>query len=91
MTSAWQLKRTEPYTLRGLLKKKCIRCDRPAYFQWQICSDGNNFRPLCEECDIALNKLVLKWMRHPHYAQLAQQYADEKRQLVFDFNSQRSK
>ena len=30
--------------------------------QWQICADGNIYRPICKECDIALNALVLEFM-----------------------------
>ena len=29
------------------------------------CSDGNIYRPLCKECDIELNGVVLWWMGFP--------------------------
>lgn len=53
-----------PYTDRGIRRLKCIRCKiRPAVHQWQVCADGNVYRPICIPCDIALNRLVLRWMR----------------------------
>ena len=54
--------RRKPYTQIGILRKRCFRCDKPARFQWQICSDGNQWRPICAGCDVALNRLVLRWM-----------------------------
>ena len=43
---------------------KCGRasCNNRAKFQWTICGDNNCFRPICEQCDIELNEMVLKWM-----------------------------
>jgi hypothetical protein len=75
----WSARRPEPYTEIGIRRLKCIRCGAPARFQWQICSDGNNYRPLCADCDIALNQLVLDWMRHPKAAALGTRYALAKR------------
>ena len=63
--SAWDVKRREPYTVIGIARLKCIRCGAKAVHQWQVCSDGNNWRPLCLDCDVELNLLVLQWMRHP--------------------------
>lgn len=73
--SAWDVKRKDPYTARGVLRLKCIRCGAPAIHQWQICSDGNNYRGLCLDCDIDLNQLVLEWMRHPRAPELIAAYA----------------
>jgi hypothetical protein len=61
----WATARRKPFTERGILRKACIRCGQPARFQWQICSDGNNWRPLCGPCDVALNAVVLAFMGHP--------------------------
>lgn len=61
----WDIERPEPYTAAGLRRKKCIRCGKPATTQWQICSDGNNYRPLCFRCDIKLNRLVLDFAMDP--------------------------
>lgn len=54
--------RTKPYTERGIRRLQCFRCGSPAVHQWQICADGNIYRPICKECDIALNALVLEFM-----------------------------
>lgn len=74
----WVKKRRKPYTASGVRRLPCIRCGAPAVFQWQICSDGNNYRPLCAACDVALNRMVLRWMRHPNAKKLADSYAAEK-------------
>lgn len=55
--------RKKPYTAIGIRRLKCFRCRKPAEHQWQICADGNQYRPL--SCDVALNALVLRWMRDP--------------------------
>jgi len=61
-TQDWQKHgRKKPYTEIGIERLPCFRCGHPAYHQWQICADNNLYRPLCLECDIALNKLVLEW------------------------------
>lgn len=70
----WTIKRKKPFTEAGILRKKCIRCDGKAFFQWQICSDDNNWRPLCKKCDIALQKVVLKFMKHPECDRLVEEY-----------------
>ncbi len=75
---SWQTKRKEPYTAIGINRMKCIRCGDKAVFQWQICSDGNNYRPLCGPCDVALNKLVLEWMGHHDKKRLLAKYKAEK-------------
>jgi len=54
--------RTKPYTEIGIKRMKCFRCGCKASFQWQICSDDRQYRPICLKCDIELNEMVLKWM-----------------------------
>lgn len=54
--------RREPYTVVGIARLPCFRCGQPASQQWNACSDGNLWRPLCVPCDLALNELVLRWM-----------------------------
>lgn len=76
---SWSTKRKEPYTAEGIKRLGCIRCAKPAMFQWQICSDGNNYRPLCLDCDIALNRLVLEFMEHPRAKALGDRYERDKR------------
>ena len=66
--------RTKPYTAIGIKRKKCIRCGKQAATQWQICSDGNQYRPICIECDIALNKTVLEFFKFPNADKLIKDY-----------------
>lgn len=74
----WAIKRKKPYTEKGIAAKNCIRCGEQAIYQWQICADGNNYRPICVLCDIALNRMVLKFMKHPHANQLSDEYKELK-------------
>ncbi len=55
--------RRKPYTDRGISRVPCQRCGAPSVHQWQVCADNNTYRGLCQRCDIALNKMVLRWMR----------------------------
>jgi len=71
---SWHTKRPEPYTAAGIARMKCIRCRGPAVGQWAICADGNNHRPLCLRCDLALNRLVLEWFGHPETDRLMLAY-----------------
>lgn len=73
---SWSTRRPEPYTAAGISRLRCIRCGGQAVHQWQICSDGNNWRPLCLACDVALNELVLRWFGHPRAAELLAVYAE---------------
>ena len=54
--------RKTPYTETGIKRMKCFKCGGKAHAQWQICSDGNQWRPICKQCDIDLNRLVLEWL-----------------------------
>lgn len=68
------MSRKKPYTQIGMLRLKCFRCGAPAVHQWQVCSDGNVYRPLCLACDIGLNDAALRYMRHPRRRQLIAAY-----------------
>lgn len=59
--------RKKPYTQIGVRRLNCSRggCKNKAEHQWQICSDGNSYRPICKACDVELNRLVLKFMKDP--------------------------
>lgn len=72
-------RRKQPYTLAGIRQLKCMRCGSPAFSQWQVCADRNNYRPLCKACDIALNAMVLDWMGHPKAKELTRAYATKLR------------
>jgi hypothetical protein len=71
--------RTKPYTDRGISRVKCFRCGGQAFFQWQICSDDRVYRPICIECDIALNEMVLTFMGFPDWEEKIKIYAATKR------------
>jgi hypothetical protein len=69
--------RKKPYTQIGIKRLKCFRCGKQAEHQWQICADNNIFRPICRECDIALNELVLKWMGFHDWEDKIEKYKEE--------------
>lgn len=71
--------RREPFTETGIKRLRCVRCGGQAVHQWQVCADGNNYRPLCLPCDIALNKLVLEWAKDPNASAKAARYEQEQR------------
>lgn len=70
--------RRVPYTAAGIRRLKCVRCSAQAVHQWQVCADGNVFRPLCLPCDVALNKLVLEWANDPNAKQKVERYSAEQ-------------
>lgn len=57
--------RKTPYTERGISRVPCSRCSAPSVFQWQVCADNRVFRGVCRRCDVALNSMVLRFMRDP--------------------------
>lgn len=57
--------RRRPYTQAGIKRLPCFRCGAKAEHQWSICADGNLQRPVCWDCDIDLNRLVLEWAGDP--------------------------
>jgi hypothetical protein len=75
LTSTWDTQRRKPYTAIGIGRVACIRCGHKATQQWQICADKSLFRAICDKCDIALNRLVLKFMRHPEHKKVGDEYA----------------
>lgn len=66
--------RKKPYTEIGIKRLKCYRCWKKANQQRQICSDWNQYRPICDKCDIALNRLVLKFMGFDNIDYIIQEY-----------------
>lgn len=54
------------YTKAELKRVHCVRCgDKPCWSSWTACADGGLHRPICMECDILLNRMVLLWMHDP--------------------------
>lgn len=74
--------RREPFTAVGIRRVPCCRCGNPSHHQWQACADRGNFRPLCLDCDIALNKLVLAWMGDPNAEKKTTRYERKQRQVL---------
>ena len=70
--------RSKPYTEAGVQRLPCSRCGHPAKHQWRVCADGC-FRPVCTECDIRLNSLVLAFLCVPDRAKTI---ADYRKRLV---------
>jgi len=66
--------RKKPYTKTGISRVPCLRCGKPSIQQWQICSLDNKYAGVCTECDIELNKLVLKFMRVKERRQIIKKY-----------------
>ena len=66
--------RTKPYTQIGIERLKCFRCGAKAKQQWQICSDNNIYRPICDKCDIELNECVLKFMGFKDWEEKMEEY-----------------
>lgn len=66
--------RRKPYTQIGISRVPCSRCGKPSYHQWQICANGNRNVGICLDCDVLLNKRVLKFMRIPNAEQLMLEY-----------------
>lgn len=70
--------RKKPYTQRGVEQLPCCRCGGPAHHQWNVCADNNLYRPICLPCDIALNKMVLRWMGDPDWEAKVNRYRREQ-------------
>jgi hypothetical protein len=66
-----------PYTQAEVEAADCFRCGSPGAFQWQVCADGNIWRPLCFPCDVELNRRTLEWMGHPDQHRLMLDYVTE--------------
>ena len=70
--------RKKPYTQIGIRRLSCQRCGKPAIHQWQICSNDNRYLPICSNCDVALNRLALKFMRIENVEELMANYSPEE-------------
>lgn len=64
------------YTEKGILRMKCSRygCNHQAKYQWRICADNELWKPICFECDIKLNGVVLKFMNDPQFSLKIKRY-----------------
>ncbi len=57
--------RNKPYTEKGISRVPCFKCGKPSVQQWQICSLHNEFKGLCNDCDVELNRAVLQFLGVP--------------------------
>lgn len=74
-----QRRRRKPYTQIGIRRLACVRCGSIPTQQWNICADGNVYRPICTECDIAINRLVLEFIGDPDVEAKMEAYAERLR------------
>lgn len=58
----------------------CARCGATPTQQWNICSDGNVYRPICVECDIEINRMVLEFIGDPEAKSKIERYAERLRE-----------
>ena len=58
--------RFTPYTSAGIKRVPCARCGAPGHANWNICADKvgdrTQFRAICQECDIGLNEVAMRFM-----------------------------
>lgn len=67
--------RRTPYTEIGIARVPCVRCGRkPSHHQFQLCADARLYRPLCIECDIELNRIVLQFFNLPNWERMFETY-----------------
>jgi hypothetical protein len=68
--------RKAPYTVAGVRRLLCARCQRrKAAHQWRCCADSL-WRPICRPCDVALNRMVLRFMRDPERVRKMHRYME---------------
>ncbi len=64
--------RRVPYSEAGLRRRPCAHCGERASRQWSLrpCAIGRvGWYPLCVECDVRLNALVMDFLRLPDRAE----------------------
>jgi NAD-dependent SIR2 family protein deacetylase len=75
--------RRKPYTDQGLKRLSCVRCGSPATQQWSACADDSLWRPICTECDVMLNRLVLLFMCDEEAEEKIDRYQESLRVEVY--------
>lgn len=66
--------RKKPYTVIGISRVKCFRCEKKASQQWQICANKSLFLPICIDCDIKMNELILEFMKFSNRKSMLKRY-----------------
>lgn len=59
--------RRKRYTEKGISRVPCVRCGEPSAAQFQVCATRNQWCAVCRNCDLALNALVVKFMKLPNH------------------------
>lgn len=55
--------RKKPYSSVGISRVPCARCGKPSTGQWDVCANNNHYLGACASCDLALNRMVLKFFK----------------------------
>ena len=66
--------RSRAYTTEEIEKTSCCACTAKAVHQWKCCANGNRYLPICIDCDVDLNEMVLMLMRVPNRTRLMAAY-----------------
>ena len=66
--------RKEPYTQIGISRVPCKRCGKSSTQQWQICSLDNLYMGVCDNCDIELNEMTLRFFKIKGVKQIMTKY-----------------
>ena len=70
--------RRKPYTVLGLRQKACTRCGvKPSRYQWSSCATSNLWMPICKDCDILLNQLVVDFFNFANKDELMKAYIEK--------------
>lgn len=70
--------RRKPYTKIGISRKPCPRCGKPSVHQWQACANNNLYVPICLDCDIEINRMVLEFLKIPNADKMIEKYKQEQ-------------
>lgn len=69
--------RKKPYTTKGLKRILCACCKKQkARFQWTACAINSRYVPVCTDCDIHLNILLVTAFGTPNGPKLLKKYAE---------------
>lgn len=66
--------KSEPIPLKDLWDIPCVRCGQPSQCQWSVCANNGQYVPMCIDCDIALNHLVLTFLNFDDPDTLVNEY-----------------
>ena len=76
MSTHKRLGQVKPYLESEISNLPCFRCGKLSAYQWNICADGKH-HPICSDCDIKLNELVLTFMGFKNKDKLLLKYIEK--------------